>query len=460
MIPQSLWARWPAIGGALADHIWQSTLVALLAGLLTLILQKNHARTRYFLWIAASAKFLVPFSLLSGIGSYLSWSRRSVGTRPGLYFAMAKVGQAISQPTLSMISRSVHPMAYRSLPWLFPTLLAIVWFCGFALVSSLWYLRWRAVSAAMHKAAPMREGREVDVLRRLERLGGIQQPIKLAVTRSSLEPGIFGIARPVLIWPEGISERLADANLEAVLAHEVLHVRRRDNLTASLHMIVEALFWFYPIVWWLGVRLLEERERACDEEVLALGTDRHIYAESILKVCEFCVESPLACVSSVTGADLKKRMVAIMNDNVQHNLDFARKFVLGAAGLLTIALPIVSGLSNAAPSRAESQGAAAETQTPQPTRVPKDVMSGLIRKKVQPQYPEKARKAHIQGTVALQATIGKEGDVLNLQIINGDTALAAASIEAVKQWKYKPYLLNGVPVEVETQVDVIFTLNP
>lgn len=98
MIPQSSLAMWTAIAPALANHIWQSTLFALMAGLLTLILQKNHARTRYWLWLAASAKFLVPFSLLFRIGSYLSWSRRFAGTKPGLYFAMEKVSQAFTQP--------------------------------------------------------------------------------------------------------------------------------------------------------------------------------------------------------------------------------------------------------------------------------------------------------------------------------------------------------------------------
>jgi hypothetical protein len=196
------------------------------------------------------------------------------------------------------------------------------------------------------------------------------------------------------------------------MAHEVWHVRRRDNLTAAIHMIVEAIFWFYPIVWWLGARLLEERERACDEEVLELGTDRHVYAESILKVCEFCVESPLACVSSVTGADLKKRMVTIMNENVIRKLDFGRKLVLSTAGFFAIVAPITFGLTNATLKRAELQGENTAGKAPQaehPTRVPKDVMSGLIRKKVAPEYPEKARKQHIQGTVVLQATIGKEG---------------------------------------------------
>jgi len=105
----------------------------------------------------------------------------------------------------------------------------------------------------------------------------------------------------------------------------------------------------------LGTRLAEERELACDEEVLQLVGERQVYAESILKVCEFCVGSPLACVSGVTGADLKKRIVHIMNQRVVRKLDFSRKLLLCAAGLVAVALPIVFGLINATPSRAQSQ---------------------------------------------------------------------------------------------------------
>jgi uncharacterized protein (TIGR03435 family) len=175
------------------------------------------------------------------------------------------------------------------------------------------------------------------------------------LSRTSVEPGIFGITQPVLIWPTGISERLEDAHLDAILAHELWHVRRRDNLAAALHMLVEAIFWFHPLVWWLGARLIDERERACDEAVLESGSDRQIYAESILKICEFCIESPLACVSGVTGADLKKRMVHIMTKNVPRKLDFARKLLLSAAGLLAVATPVVFGLLKPVQSRAQSQ---------------------------------------------------------------------------------------------------------
>jgi periplasmic protein TonB len=96
--------------------------------------------------------------------------------------------------------------------------------------------------------------------------------------------------------------------------------------------------------------------------------------------------------------------------------------------------------------------------TPQRVRVSSGVVSGLLLRKVNPTYPPLARQARIQGVVILQAQISKEGNIQNLQLISGHPMLAPAAIEAVKQWKYKPYLLNGEPVEVETQVQVNFTL--
>lgn len=354
MTTQYFSAAWPAVASALGNHLWQSTLFAIAAGLLTLVLRKNHVRARYWLWLAASVKFLVPFSLLTSAGNHLAWSRGSAGSTTGFYLAMEQFGQPFVQPAAPVISRASASTALWSLPHLLPALIA-VWLCGFLVVFLVWGVRWRRISSALRTAQPVREGREVETLRRLEPMGGIRKRIEMFLSQTSLEPGIFGIVRPVLIWPEGISEHLQDAHLEAILAHELWHVRRRDNLAAAIHMVVEAIFWFHPLVWWLGARLVEERERACDEEVLDSGTERHVYAESILKVCEFCVGSPLACVSGVTGADLKKRMVQIMTDRILRKLDFSRKLLLGVAGLLAIALPIVFGLVHATPSRAATQ---------------------------------------------------------------------------------------------------------
>jgi len=97
--------------------------------------------------------------------------------------------------------------------------------------------------------------------------------------------------------------------------------------------------------------------------------------------------------------------------------------------------------------------------TPQRVRVSPDVSQGLISKKVQPPYPPLARQARIQGQVILQAEISKDGTIENLHLISGHPMLAPAAIEAVKQWRYKPYLLNGEPVAVETTVMVNFSLS-
>ncbi|MBZ5574058.1 MAG: energy transducer TonB [Acidobacteriia bacterium] len=97
--------------------------------------------------------------------------------------------------------------------------------------------------------------------------------------------------------------------------------------------------------------------------------------------------------------------------------------------------------------------------TPQRVRVSQGVTQGLLIRKIQPNYPPLARQARIQGTVLLQAEISREGTIENLRLISGHPMLAPAAIEAVKQWRYKPYILNGEPVEVETQITVNFTLS-
>jgi uncharacterized protein (TIGR03435 family) len=352
---------WQTLVLGLANHLWQSTLVAVFAALLTLTLRRNHARARYWLWLVASLKFLVPFSLLVSIGNLLPWPRAAAQTaNASLYVSIEEISQPFTR-AVSRVPAAPTAMASTSIQALLPWIVAL-WCCGFLAVVLLWTTRLLRISAAMKSAILMQEGREVGALRRLERLGGIRRPIPFLLSRASLEPGIFGIARPTLIWPEGISQHLQDSHLEAILAHEIWHVRRRDNLAAALHMLVEALFWFYPLVWWLGARLVEERERACDEEVVAFGSDRKVYAESILKVCEFCLGSPLPCLSGVTGADLKKRMAHIMNDHNSHNLGFARKLLLITAATLAIAVPVIIG--QATPGRAQSQAATSNLPTP------------------------------------------------------------------------------------------------
>jgi len=361
MNTNSLSGMWEAIAPELGNHLWQSTLFACVVALLALALRKNQARTRYWLWLTASVKFLIPFSLLVGIGSHLAWPHTAVTTKAGVYVAMEEMSEPFTQPVISQLapaqlteqrvypatSMAVPAIPTRKLVHLLLAILAAIWFCGFVVVFAMWLMRWHRIAVAMRRAITMVEGREVEALRRVERMGGHRRRTDLLLSPALLEPGIFRILHPVLLWPEGISQHLDEAQLEAILAHEMCHIRRRDNLTAVLHMMVEIIFWFHPLVWWLEARLVEERECACDEEVLLLGNQPQVYAESILKVCEFCVGSPLVCVTGVTGADLKKRMGDIMSNRVALKLDLSRKLLLVAAGVMAVGVPVVFGQMSA-----------------------------------------------------------------------------------------------------------------
>jgi beta-lactamase regulating signal transducer with metallopeptidase domain len=225
---------------ALANHLWQSTLLAAVAGLLILSLRKNRAQTRYWVWLAASVKFFVPFSLLVDVGSHFPLHTVPAITRPGLSYVIEQASQPFSAPP----PMATSPLAAEtsSVNWI-PVVLYALWALGSATLIFSWWRRWRGLRAALWMASPL----DLDI------------GMKAMISPAFAEPGVFGIRRPVLLLPAGITDRLTPPQLKAIVAHELSHVRRRDNLVTAIHMGVEALFWFHPLVWWLGARLMEER---------------------------------------------------------------------------------------------------------------------------------------------------------------------------------------------------------
>ena len=334
-----------------ADHLWQSTLTASAAGGLVWLLRNGEARLRHAIWTAASLKFLVPFALLVEIGRRLGARQIPAESTGSVVTTVLAIGQPFSNAAATV--HAADPQAH--IPWFL--IFAAVWTAGATTVLIAWIIRWLRLGRIIRTAVPLRSGREADTLRSATNAAAIQ-PVPLLVSSHCMEPGICGVLRPALLWPAGISQHLDDHQLAAIIAHEVSHVRRRDNLLAALHMCVEALFWFHPLVWWMGGRLLEERERACDETVLRLGNEPARYADAILKACRFCIESPLACVSGVSGSDLKRRMVRIMNAATVP-LSRSRKVLLAATAMAAVAGPIGVGLLHPHTVRAD------EAQNPQ-----------------------------------------------------------------------------------------------
>jgi bla regulator protein blaR1 len=318
----------------LANHLWQSTLFAAIAGLLTLALRRNRAQIRYCLWLSASVKFLIPFSLLVMAGSHFARSYVPAAAPSVLPAAVEQITQpfVVTAPLVTMPSHA---------GWVagaLPAMLCGAWAIGFLILVASWWKRWRRMHTELRTATAVT----------------LPGGVRVLSSPAFREPGVFGVWRPVLLLPEGIAGELTSQQLEAILAHELCHIRRRDNLAMTIHMVVEALFWFHPLVWWLGARLLEERERACDEDVLAAGNEPEVYAEGILKICELYLSEQVPCVAGVTGANLEKRIEQIMSQRIVQKLDGRKKLLLAAAGVLALAAPIVVGTMHAPLLRAQT----------------------------------------------------------------------------------------------------------
>ena len=331
----------------LLNHLWQSTVFAALIALVALLFRRNAAGVRYWLWWSASLKFLIPFSLLMSLGNQFEWAPPAgpmARLLPGPAI-VERVSQAapVVLESVAVASRPFlqsappdRPLSERTV-WV-PVAAVVIWACGFAAIAWMRLRGWLRIRSALDLSTPL----------------DIGAPVPVRSSPGLLEPGIVGWFRPTLLVPVGIEKRLSHTQLTVVIAHELSHLHRRDNFTAGLHMVVEALFWFHPLVWWIGSRLVAERERACDEAVLELGCEPREYAEAILAVCRYYVESPLICVSGIKGSDIANRIEMIIRNPVVSRMSWAKKAVLAIAATFAVAAPILAGVMAAGSSRTQS----------------------------------------------------------------------------------------------------------
>lgn len=297
------------------NHLWQSTLFAALAAVACWLLRGRSPRLRYWIWLAASLKFLVPFALLIGAGERVQPPAQTVHT-PLLTAVQVEAASTVFLPL------AAAPAPAPVWGW--------VWLVGVVSVVLVRGRQWFQLMSLRRAARP---------------LAGL--PMAACETDAAIEPGVVGIARPVLMLPAGLADALPPEQMRAIIDHELCHVRYRDNLTAALHMVVEALFWFHPLVWWMGARLIAERERHCDEHVLAGGGAPEDYAQGIVNVCRHYLPVALPCAAGVTGADLKARIRAILQAQVSRPMTRQGQAALAAVAVAMLMAPVAIGVLRA-----------------------------------------------------------------------------------------------------------------
>jgi TonB family protein len=611
MIPLAGFFGYPlvhALGWTLVHFCWQGALVA---GMLWCVLGLLGGRSSQARYRAACVAMLLmvalPLITFARIAAD-EYHARSVAHRMAMVLDMSMFLQVGADGSGAPWPLRIVVALDRAMPWLLCAwLLGALFFVvrlNFGLVAArrLSRIGIEPPSAALQQ-----------MFEALCRRIGVLRVVRLLHSARVQVPTVIGWLRPVVLIPVSCLAGLSTDQVEAILCHELAHVRRHDYLVSVFQSLAEALLFYHPAVWWVSKQVRRERECCCDEFALANGGDALAYARALSYLEERRAAFPefslganggvltmrikrllgyskdagapqfaafllFALVVAISGlyvatlaraqntvhattsvaavtvigesTGLQSRLASVagtlspmkvslerrgdteQSQRASAQVDSAIAGVVmdqtgaviarasvkatSANGSLTIAsatdaggryslspLPAgrctvavrAPGFANAAQQNVEVHGSQqvglnlklkvgaveqsltvaappvsalmalppvlhAPEQGPAPVgpiRVSPGTMAGAILTKVDPVYPEMAKAAHVSGTVVLRATISKQGRVENVEWVSGPPMLISSSVDAVKQWTYSPYLLNGEPVEVATTINVNYT---
>ena len=274
-----------------------------------------------------------------------------------------------------------------------------------------------------------------------------------ALATSALIAGPVTVGSRTLLLPHGFLAQLPEAEFDALLAHEFAHMARRDFAKNLVYGFLSLPVAWHPAVGFTRARLAESRERICDAMAAEVVSGRERYARSLLRLASIMSAAapagPLHALGIFDANNLERRIMNLTGKRVEVR-GLRRLVVLAACAALGAA-----ACASALALRFEVN------QQPKSPTTPVHVKVALltILSKVPPVYPPEAKKDRVQGKVVLDAVIGKDGSMENIKVVKSvRDDLDRSAIDAVKQWKYQPYLLNGDPIEVETTINIIYSL--
>jgi TonB family protein len=235
-------------------------------------------------------------------------------------------------------------------------------------------------------------------------------------------------------------------------------MQRNDFMKNLFYELLSLPVTYHPLLWVTRARVMESREMICDQMAAAMN-GRKEYARSLLRMASLLVPGkPTPHTIGIFDTNVFERRLMNLTEKRKEIQGVCRMAIVAACaalGLATCGTALALGMhANAASAEHNSNS----SKAPKQITVSSAVMSRNLLTKAVPQYPPAAKKAKIQGTVVLSVVIGDDGNVENIQVVSGPNELQQSSIDAVRQWTYKPYLLNGNPVEVKTTIHVIYSL--
>jgi TonB family protein len=276
-------------------------------------------------------------------------------------------------------------------------------------------------------------------------------PVRLAISSIVSGPVTIGIFRRALLLPSAFLDSVSEADLDAVLAHEFAHIRRRDFAKNVLYGVFSLPAAYHPALWFTNARLSETREMVCDE--MAAVTGQESYARSLLRLASMLSDrmpaNTLPAIGIFDANSFERRVM---------NLAHKRSEIPALGRLGIVAACVLVAMTACASALALRMDVNAPNAQQNPKLI--HVKPGLLKptSQVNPVYPEEAKANKISGSVVLDVVIDKRGAPAQMRVVRGPRELQKSALDAVKQWRWQPYLLNGEPIEVETTTTVLYLL--
>jgi TonB family protein len=420
------------LGWSLLHFLWEGTLVALLLTVVLAIARQSSAQARYAICCAALA-----LMALCPIATFAYLEQTSGGTtHVGLIAENASrlaVAQEQSIPA-SLLERATA-ITDEAMPWMLAVwMIGVLVFVarGVAASMAVRRLRSKSIVAAPESLLTLAKGMA-------ERLG-VSQVFKVYGSRMVTAPTVVGWLKPVILFPVASLMSLAPEQLEAMLAHELAHIRRRDYLVNALQVAVETLLFYHPAVWWVSRQIRHEREHCCDDVAVAVTGSPLKYAKTLYLLEERRATVPELMLSG-NGGELMMRIRRLLTGKQSVTGSY------GAAGwVLTVAFLVLTAAvaaSVATLGRAQAAALSAEGK-----EIPWSEAVKHVQHLTPAKYPEIAKAAHVRGDVVIAFTIDSKGDVKAAHVVSGPPMLTQAALDSVIHSKFSSFTDQPVTTTV------------
>lgn len=287
-----------ALGWTFFHSIWQGIIIGIVVAILLHLMKNKTAASRY---------------LIANIGLLAMFTTAFV-TFSNLY--NPSIQQSSNMEGIMMYQPMIEEYSFSWINWLNTHIsqAVILWIAGIAIFSMRLMGGFAYTYYLKKKGIQLLSDSMTQQINRLAIQLNLRQKVRAYTSQFVKSPIVVGWMKPVILFPIGFINQLSSEEVDAIIAHELAHVYRLDNFFNILQSVVEVIFYYHPVVWWISSKVRTEREHACDDIVLRLGHDSTTYAKALLQVQIFAQSTPALSMGTAGHKGvLFKRIQRILN---------------------------------------------------------------------------------------------------------------------------------------------------